>query len=185
MIVGRAKRGALALALLGVLATRAQASEWGFSPGVKLGWTPGRGLVYGVEISVIRLPDILDMPTGSLIDDAITAGEDFITRTYGIVLNLDTNWNGLFKMRLGGEWVGPFVGVEAGPELVVDREHGTHLAFGITPWIGYTVFGYYTYSFIFGDAPNLHELGLYLKSPLLGFGAGDGHHLTFDDHHHH
>jgi hypothetical protein len=167
-----------------MLSTGAHAEEWGFSPGVKLGWTFGRGLTYGIEVSFIRLPDILDMPTGSLLDDAYQAGIDFITRTFGIVLNLDTNFNGLFKMRVGVEWVGPFIGVEAGPSLVVDRDKGTYLALGFTPWAGYTVFGYYTYTFILGSAPNLHELGFYLKSPLLGFGAGHGHHLHFDDHNH-
>jgi len=182
--VGRGPRCALLLAAMLAIPLRASASDWGFSPGIKLGWTPGRGVTYGLEVSVVRLPDILDMPTGDLIDDAITAGTDFITRTYGIVLNLDTNFNGLFKMRVGAEWVGPFVGVEAGPCLVVDREYGTHLGIGFTPWIGYTVFGYYTYTLILGSAPNLHEIGLYLKSPLLGFGAGEGHHLHFDDHHH-
>ena len=175
---------ALAVALV-TIPLQARADEWGFSPGVKLAWTPGRGLVYGVEVSVIRLPDILDMPTGSLIDDAITAGEDFITRTYGIVLNLDTNFNGLFKMRIGGEWVGPFIGLEAGPSLIVDREHGTHLGFGLTTWVGYTIIPYYTYTLVFGDSPNVHEIGVYLKSPLLGFGAGGGHHLHFDEDHHH
>jgi len=161
-----------------------RAEEWGFSPGVKLGWTPGHGLTYGIEVSVIRLPDILDAPTGSLLEDAYNAGVNFITRAYGVVLNLDTNFNGLFKLRVGVEWVGPFIGLEAGPSLVVDRERGTHLAIGFTPWLGYTLIGYYTYTFVFG-APNLHELGLYLKSPLLGFGQGTGHHLHFDEDHHH
>jgi hypothetical protein len=159
----------------------AQGEEWGFSPGVKLAWTAGRGWTYGIEISVIRLPDILDAPTGSLIQDAIDAGADFITRTYGVVLNVDTNLKGVFKMRVGAEWVGPFIGLEVGPSLVVDGAHGTHLGIGFTPWVGYTVFGYYTYTLVLGPAPNLHELGAYLKSPLLGFGRSEGHHLPHID----
>ena len=96
--------------LVGLLCTgtvaKAHAAEWGFSPGVKLAWTPGHGLTYGIEVSIVRLPDLLEMPSGSLVDDLYHAGIEVITETYGVVFNVDTTFKGLTKVRLGGEWIG-------------------------------------------------------------------------------
>lgn len=172
---------AAAALILAGLPVEAGASEWGWSPGLKLAWTPGHGLTYGLEVSFVRLPDILDAPTGSLGKDALQAGADFISRTYGIVIDAETNFGGLTRLRLGGEWIGPFIGLEVGPSLVIDSDHGTHAGLSFTPWAGYEFLPYYTYTVVFGGAPNLHDIGFYLKSPLLGFGGGssshDGHHL--------
>lgn len=169
---------ALAVCALTLSSTReAGASEWGFSPGVKLAWSPGNGLVYGIEVSFVRLPDLFDSQSGSLLQDLIDAGVTVITETYGIVFNVDSNFKGLTKLRLGGEWVGPFIGVEAGPSLIFDRE-GTHAGFGLTPWAGYSFYPFYTHTFVFAGR-DTDEIGFYLKTPLLGF----GHHgdLNFDD----
>ncbi len=155
-------------------------SQWGWSPGVKLGWTFGGGLTYGLELSFIRLPDLTTEPGQSLVGAAADAIGQLISETWGIVINLDTDFSKLFKMRVGGEWVGPFLGVEAGPTLVFDNR-GAHLGLGITPWIGYHMYGYYTYTWLFGRAPNLHELGAYLKAPLLGFGGGSSYSDDWDD----
>jgi hypothetical protein len=166
--------------LIGLLcmgaATKAHAAEWGFSPGVKLAWTPGRGVTYGIEVSVVRLPDLFEMPSGSIVDDVVDAAVDVITKTYGIVFNVDTTFKGLTKLRVGGEWIGPFIGVEAGPSLVFDRS-GTHAGLGLTLWAGYTFYPFYTHTFVFGGR-DTNELGAYLKTPLLGFGDGDA---DFDD----
>lgn len=168
---GRLASVFLCLGLLALpTALRADAS-WGFSPGIKLGWTPGYGLVFGLEVSIIRLPD-LQVKGDSLIEASAGVLGEFVTETYGIVINLDTDFSDLFKIRVGGEWVGPFIGLEAGPALVFDKQ-GTHLGMGFTPWLGYYLFGYYTFTWLFDDAPNHHELGLYLKSPLLGPCEGD------------
>jgi hypothetical protein len=176
------RRAALALILLLLtMAAPAAAEEWGFSPGVKLAWTPGRGITYGIEVSVIRLPDIIDPKTGDLVADAIDGGIQFITKTYGVVVNFETTFKGMTQFRVGGEWVGPFIGLEVGPAIVYQRGHGTHLGLGFTPWVGYGIIGFYTFTWAFGDAPNMHELGLYLKAPLLGFGPHEGHHLHHID----
>ena len=169
---------ALLIALLGTgLVAKAHAAEWGFSPGIKLAWTPGHGLTYGIEVSVIRLPDLLEMPSGSLLDDLYHAGIEVITQTYGVVFNVDTTFKGLTKLRLGGEWIGPFIGVETGPSLVFDRS-GTRTGLGFTLWAGYTLYPFYTHTFVVGG-PDTNELGAYLKTPFLGFGAHGG--ANFDD----
>lgn len=177
---GRGRRGwrglAVGAALLGVLLLQpapAQArAVWGFSPGLKLGWTFGHGLTYGIEISFIRLPD-LDLKGDNIWEMGLDAFRQVITKTWGVVVNVDTNFKGMFKARVGAEWVGPGLGLEAGPAVVKDK-WGWHAGLGITPWIGYTLFAYYTCTITFAKTPNLHELGLYLKTPLLGFGKGDG-----------
>jgi hypothetical protein len=172
---------AVGAVLLGALLLPAPArahAVWGFSPGVKLGWTFGHGLTYGFEISFIRLPD-LDLKNDTIWEMPLDAFRQVITKTYGVVLNVDTNFKNMFKMRVGAEWVGPGLGLEAGPALVKDK-YGWHAGLGITPWIGYTLFAYYTCTITFSKTPNLHELGLYLKAPLLGFGKDDG---VINDHH--
>jgi hypothetical protein len=150
-------------------ATRADAA-WGVSPGIKLGWTFGYGLTFGIEVSIVRLPDL--QVEGSILDATGSAIGQLITETYGIVINIDTDFGDFFKARVGGEWVGPFIGLELGPSLIIDR-NGTHLGLGVTPWAGYYLFGYYTFTWLFDSHPNHHELGLYLKSPLLGSCDGD------------
>jgi len=167
-LVGAALLGAL---LLAPAPARAKA-VWGVSPGVKLGWTFGYGLTYGIELSFIRLPD-LDLKGDNIWEMGLSAFRQLITETWGVVINVDTNFKGMFKARVGAEWVGPGLGLEVGPAVVKDK-HGWHAGLGITPWIGYTLFAYYTCTITFSKTPNLHELGLYLKSPLLGFGKGDG-----------
>ena len=168
LVVGAALLGAL---LLAPAPARAKA-VWGVSPGVKLGWTFGYGLTYGIELSFIRLPD-LDLKGDNIWEMGLSAFRQLITETWGVVINVDTNFKGMFKARVGAEWVGPGLGLEVGPAVVKDK-HGWHAGLGITPWIGYTLFVYYTATVIFDRSPNMHELGLYLKSPLLGFGKGDG-----------
>ena len=160
-----------------IVTKTAHAAEWGFSPGVKLSYTPGHGLTYGIEVSVIRLPDLLENPSGNLVDDLIDAGVAVITETYGVVFNVDTTFKGTTKLRLGGEWVGPFIGVESGPSLVFDRD-GTHVGLGLTFWAGYSFYPFFTHTFVAGGK-DTNEIGAYLKTPLLGFGgSGDA---NFDD----
>jgi hypothetical protein len=162
----------LCLALLLPAAPASAEAMWGVSPGIKLSWTFGYGLTWGIEVSIIRLPD-LDV-SGSLLEASASALGQFITETYGIVINIDTDFSDTFKARVGGEWVGPFIGLEVGPSLIIDRE-GTHFGLGFTPWAGYYLFGHYTFTLLFDNSPNHHELGLYLKSPLLGSCDGDCH----------
>jgi len=177
MYVGSMRVLFLVIGILLATGTRASAAEWGFSPGIKLSWTRGHGLTYGFEVSVVRLPDLLETHSGSLVKDLVHAGIEVITETYGIVFDVDTTFHSLTKMRVGGEWIGPFIGVESGPSLVFDRT-GTHAALGLTLWGGYDFYPYYTHSFVLG-APDVGELGAYLKTPLLGFGEhGDA---DFDD----
>jgi hypothetical protein len=145
---------------------------WGVSPGIKLAWTFDYGFTFGIEVSIIRLPD-LDV-NGSILEASGRAVGQLISETYGMVINIDTDFDEFFKARFGGEWVGPFVGLEIGPSLVIDR-HGTHLGLGVTPWLGYYLFGFYTFTWVFDSDPNHHELGMYLKSPLLGSCDGDCH----------
>ena len=161
----------LILGLLLSTPTQARAEAiWGWSPGVKLSWTFGYGLTYGFEVSFIRLPD-LSSDESNIFYRALDSFGQFCSETWGIVVNIDTTFRGLFRTRVGAEWVGPGIGLEAGPALVVDK-HGTHLGLGITPWLGYHFYGFYTFTWVFGKSPNHHELGMYAKAPLLGFGGG-------------
>jgi hypothetical protein len=156
-----------ALAALAFLLSPAPARAFTtVNPGVMISYTFGRGVTYGFELSVVRHPETID---------------DWKEQPYGVGVALDigTNFKDLFKMRLGGEIVGPFIGVEAGPALVIDRS-GTRLGFGITPWAGYYVMPYYTYTFTFGDGPNLHEVGTYLKVFLTTEGDGASHSDDWD-----
>jgi hypothetical protein len=152
---------------------------WGWSPGVKLAWTFDRGLTYGIEVSFIRVPDLTNRsePDAGLIEKVKDGVGTMITRTWGIVVNLDTTFRGTYKARVGGEWVGPFLGLEAGPALIIDQGE-IHAALGFTPWLGYQLYAFYTYTLVFGRSQNLHEMGTYLKAPLLGFGGGN----TYSDH---
>ncbi len=84
-----------------------------------------------------------------------------MSRIWGVVLNIDHVWDGLTKIRLGGEWIGPGVGLEGGPTVIFD-DAGTHLGIGLTPWFGFYTMPFYTYTFAFGRK-NLHEAGTYLK----------------------
>ena len=119
------------------------------NPGVTLSYTFGRGFTYGFELSVVWMPATLD---------------EYKQRPFGVGVALDvaSDFDDLFKMRVGGEIIGPFIGVEAGPALVVDRT-GAHLGLGITPWVGWTVMPYYTYTWLPGETENLHEVGSYFK----------------------
>ena len=174
------RRTILILGLMLAPSTANAGPEWGVSPGVKLGWTFGRGLTYGIEISVVRLPDLQVMDSGSVLRDAIDAGVKFITQTYGAVLNIDhVHHTSTYRIRVGAEWIGPFIGVEAGPTLVFDRGT-TSLGIGITPWLGFTLYPYYTYTYVIGDGKNLHDVGFYLKTPLLGFRDDEHEGLDFD-----
>ena len=60
----------------------------------------------------------------------------------------------------------------------MDRS-GTHFGFGITPWAGYYVMPYYTYTFTFGG-PTLHEMGTYFKIFISGEGGGASHDDDWD-----
>jgi hypothetical protein len=180
----RSSRVILSCVALGLVLAPAPAahaeSSWGWSPGLKLSWTFGHGLTYGLEVSFIRLPDLEFDPGDSLLEAAGHAVGQLITETWGVVVNLDTTFRGLFRARVGAEWVGPFLGLEAGPALIVDGQ-GAHLGLGITPWVGYHLLPFYTFTWVFGRAPNQHELGLYLKAPLLGFGGGSTYSDDWDD----
>jgi hypothetical protein len=138
------------------------------NPGLTVSWVFGRGLTYGLELSFVRFPGTFDEWKEQPFSG-------------GITLDLATNFRGLFKMGVGAEVVGPFVGVEAGPVLVRDRGE-THLGFAVSTWAGMFVMPYYGYTFLFGDAPNQHELGTYLKLHLDPNFSGTTHsHSDWDD----
>jgi hypothetical protein len=80
---------------------------------------------------------------------------------------------------VGAEIAGPFVGLELGPALVVDRA-GAHLGLSLTAWGGWYVMPYYTYTLVIGDSPNLHEVGTYLKLYLDPNGTGAAHSHSHD-----
>lgn len=148
--------GALALAPAPARAVETELTA--LSPGVKLGYVFGRGFTFGLEVSWIWSPTTLD---------------DWKSHPYatGLVVDLDTNFKGLWRLHAGGELIGPFVGIEAGPSIVVDSGRW-HLGLGITPWAGWDVIPYYSYTYVFGGERNLHELGTYLK--LVMDPDGDG-----------
>lgn len=152
-------------------------AEWGFSPGIKVAWSPGQRVTYGLEVSFVRVPDLLSSHSDSLARDVLEAAGRAITRTYGLVWNLDTTFRGFVSMRVGGEWVGPFVGLELGPAFVRDQD-GRHFGFGITAWAGYDLYAFYTHTFVRGGRP-VDQFGFYLKTPLLSFERGNS--IDFDD----
>lgn len=166
-----------ALAWLDAGAAHAQA-EWGFSPGVTIAWSRAQGVTYGFEVSFVRLPDLQDVSSGGLLDRVTDVAGRAITRTYGIVFQVATDFDGFRATHLGVEWVGPFLGLDVGPTLVrlpTGRRYGTTLS----PWFGYTLYGYYAHTFVVrGD--DLSVGGLMLKTPLLGFGQSTSD-LDFDD----
>lgn len=142
-------------------------TEIWISPGFKVCWTFGRGMTYGFELSVTWAPktwnDLEQMPLAA-----------------GIVLDLDTDFDELFMLHLGGEWVGPFIGLEIGPTLVTD-ELGAHFGLGFTPWISSYVIPFYTGTVIFDDSPNIHQLGAYFKLHFDTEGEFGSHHHFDDD----
>lgn len=117
------------------------------SPGVKLGYTIGQGFSWGIETSVL-------WRTGHTLNGILA---------HGPVLNL--TWTPKnFHARAAWEIVSWFAGIEMGPALV-SGDGGTHLGFGITPWVGYWyVVPYYTHTILPGD--DLKEIGTYFKLPL-------------------
>jgi hypothetical protein len=134
------------------------------NPGAKVGYTfgEGGGLTYGGEISV-----------------NLSTGKDFQTiLAVGPVLNLTWTRRGTFHARLGMQLAGALWGIEAGPAIVRDRGR-THVAFGVTPWLGALVVPYFTYTLVAGG-PDLSELGVYGKLPICTgsncdySGGGDG-----------
>jgi len=63
-----------------------------------------------------------------------------------------------------------------GPSLVTD-ENGAHFGLGFTPWVGVYTIPFYTGTVIFGDSPNIHQLGMNLKLHI----NTDGDFGTHDD----
>jgi hypothetical protein len=160
----------LTLVTVLLLGGRARADDpllW-ISPGVKLAYTFGRGFTMGLELSLTWAPN---------------TWEDMKDQPYALggALNLDTNFKRLFRLRLGGQLVGPFIGLEIGPALVVD-EGRTRLGIGFTPWVGAFVIPYYTYTLVF-SGPDLHELGAYFKVHLnteMDFSSSSSSHHDWD-----
>lgn len=150
--------------LAGALAapTRADAafSQVWINPGIKLAYTLGEGFTYGFELSTVFLPAQRTYAGGS-VGDRLGEMIDQWSGIWGIVLNVDRTTSRVTKLRLGAEWVGPGIGIEGGPTLILDGE-GHHWGIGVTPWAGFFTMPYYTYTFAFGRK-NMHELGMYLK----------------------
>jgi hypothetical protein len=140
------------------------------SPGVKIGWTGGRGFTYGVELSFIW--------------DAGATEWNSMPYAHGLVFDLDSNFDGFWRFHAGYEAIGPFVGLDVGPTLVGDRGN-VLFGLGFTPWAGYDVIPYYSYTFAFGGEQNFHELGTYLKLALSPDGNGSQSGSSWDHHHHH
>jgi len=129
------------------------------SPGIKLGYTFGKGggFTFGAEVTML-------WRTGADLS-AIVA--------HGPALNVSWTGRGSFHLRAGWEAVSWFVGIEAGPSLVRNAD-GTHLGFGVSPWLGALVVPYYTYTYLPDQAP-MKEVGTYLKLPICtGCSSGDG-----------
>ena len=145
------------------LPSRAEAVDRLFTvnPGIKLSYTIGEGVTWGFEISFTWTPvewnDIKEEPYGM-----------------GFAFNVDSNFNGLTKMRLGFEFIGPFIGIEAGPSLIW-RDGKQHFGMGYSFWAGIFTIPAYIYTDVFGSDKNIHELGVYFKLPLNSeFFDGDG-----------
>jgi hypothetical protein len=151
---------AAALLLAGALCAprpaQAAYSQLWINPGIKLAWTFGEGFTYGFELSAVFLP-----PDNGVTGGGLGALIDQWSKTYGLVFNIDRTTSRVTKLRLGVEWVGPGIGIEAGPSLVLDQD-GPHFGIGVTPWAGFYTMPYYTYTNVFGRK-NLHEMGMYLK----------------------
>ena len=88
-------------------------------------------------------------------------------RIYGIVASADYCRNAeRFRYHLGGE----YQVVELGPTFI--NENGSHdLGISVTPYFGVFVIPYYCYTFR-SAKPGLHELGSFLKLPILLKGSG-------------
>jgi hypothetical protein len=152
--LGRGSRRALAgsillAATLVPAAASAESIVW-VSPGIKLSYAFGRGFNFGFELSVVSAPKYWD---------------DIKRRPFGVggVLNIDTTFKGLFKMRAGGQFNVPGIGIEAGPSWVVE-DGRSYFGLGFTPFLGAAyIFPFYTGTVVFGAKRNVHELGTYLK----------------------
>nr|MDA3862510.1 hypothetical protein [Deltaproteobacteria bacterium] len=137
------------------------------NPGVKISYTFGEGLTWGFEISVVLMPESWD---------------DMKERpwAYGFVFSIDSNFDGLTKYHLGGELVGPFIGIESGPSYIKYNGKGI---FGLSTsfWGGLWILPFYTYTNVFGSSQSFHELGSHFKLHLTPNGnySGDG---DDDDH---
>jgi hypothetical protein len=133
------------------------------SPGVKAGYTFGRGWTWGGELTVVR----------KTWDDlhAIVAAGPAVNFTWA---------PRYFEARFGAEAVSWFAGLEGGISVVKDRA-GSHVGFGISPWLGgIIVVPYYTHVFVRGSDDH-SEIGSYFKLPLCftcsgGHGDLDFHH---------
>jgi hypothetical protein len=124
------------------------------NPGIKLTYTFDEGVTWGFEISFTWMPiewnDIKEEPYGM-----------------GFAFNVDSNFDGLTKMRLGYEFMAPFIGIEAGPS-VIWRDGKTHFGLGFSFWAGILIIPTYTYTNVFNSTKNIHEVGTYFKLPLFG-----------------
>lgn len=160
----RARLSIAAVLLMGGLSApvpaKAAFSQVWINPGVKLAYTFGEGFTWGFELSAVFLPPETTY-SGSGVLDRVGQAIDHWSGVWGIVFNVDRTAGHITKLRLGAEWVGPGIGIEGGPTLILD-EAGSHYGIGVTPWTGFFTMPYYTYTFAFGRE-NLHELGLYVK----------------------
>src|SRR5262245_3677309 len=140
------------------------------SPGVKAGYTFGRGggWTWGTELTML-------FRTWDNLHAIVAAGPSF-----------NLTWTPTtFHGRIGVELVSWFAGIEGGPSLVTDRE-GAHFGFAVSPWLGgIIIVPQYTHVFTTGR-PDLDEIGSYFKLPICpscasSSGGGGFASLHFDD----
>lgn len=120
------------------------------SPGIKLGYTFGKGggFTFGAEVSYIVW---------------------YKSAANAVVLGYDIcafdSVKGLSKLHLGYQLSTAFIGGEVGPTIVWQ---GTKPQFGatLTPFIGLGAYLYYSYTMVLTQQKDIDEWGFLLKYPI-------------------
>ena len=141
----------LTLYVVFVSASRADAPRWFVSPGIKLSYAIGNpsGFTFGWELSVFRTVAWKDPD----------AEEGFVG------LALDVDWcRSVSKVHLGIEGSQRLVGFCCGPTLI-RREGKSYFGFTTTVYSWFIALPYLNYTYAW-DAPNVFEVGAFLKIPF-------------------
>ena len=141
----------LSMCFVSVWVSRADTPRWFVSPGIKLSYAIGNpsGFTFGWELSVFR----------TISWKAPDAEDGFIG------LALDVDWcKSVSKVHLGIEASQRLVGVCCGPTLI-RREGKSYFGFTTTVYSWFVALPYLNYTYAW-DAPNVFEVGAFLKIPV-------------------
>jgi hypothetical protein len=131
---------------------KAQRTIFILSPGIKLGYTfgdPG-GFTFGAEVSYVKMINTRSEPI-------LPYGF-----AYGPVINFD-RFNRVTRIHVCMEVV-MGVGLCIGPTLVIQSGQ-THWGYSVIPFFGLFAYPYYNFTAV--DGFTFHEVGSYLKGPIL------------------